>query len=585
MDVSSILWDIGQLGALEGADTSDLLDSLQSGLIESLVGASPIDSSSPLQASPLQGSDQDSQDQENEEDDDAQIQKKRKRQDVRNQCEAKRRNKFNEQIDALRSLLFANIDAKQQGKTRPKITREALMTAAIQEIMKLRQEKSDAKWRPGMIETTSSLQQLQQRNTELLLSDPFNRSAYTTTDLENAFQTMLSRELHLLYHSNVRRTDESYHTIQTLKDMSKQIGKTEFQLSVGVLEQMYHLTIKGNMKELGRCLEQNWNMYQNSKKGSQKFMLFGNSEVGTYILSQMSWLENMTGNFAASERTYKFAKDLAKKFNHDGTTQSMLVGIVWNLRGVVSVATAQKIRSILPELSKWTPTGTFILGQALVAAGRHREGLDAIEQAMFQFDGKALHLGPAIIDAFIQTRNIDRGLALANYFIQKYSELNIEGYFSKPELLRQKAVLLMMKRFPDFYPDPAELIDSIIEEIIENTKPVNKTNEVAVYGPALPVQFQIPSEFYHTENTNEDIEMILRSAMNLAHSRGVITVELRCAVDLTRFFVFSADMHQALETVNLVKDCLNKVKGTDESREIRRAKSVLAMVEDLQRWL
>ena len=52
------------------------------------------------------------------------------------------------------------------------------------------------------------------------------------------------------------------HTIRMLEDMSKQIGKQEYQLCVGVLEETYHGALKFNAKEFRRILEKNWVGYQ-----------------------------------------------------------------------------------------------------------------------------------------------------------------------------------------------------------------------------------------------------------------------------------------------------------------------------------
>lgn len=320
---------------------------------------------------------------------------------------------------------------------------------------------------------------------------------------------------------------------------------------------------------------------------TDNLLLVLDAEVGAWVLSEMSWVQYMSGNFEASERSFGFAKELVKRVHHTGTTHLMLAGLLWNFRGSVSVDTALKIDAIIHADFPWGPVGKAILGTALITNGQHNEGMDAIELAIKQMLGRKgdsthLYIAPLILEAYIQTRSVDRGLSIANYILKKHSEYNIEGFLGKPELLRQKANLFILKKYPDFIPEPQtiKLADASIQDIVNLSEPEIHLDQVMpAYGPLEPpmgIQYQSTSEI-----ENDDIEMMLRSAMNLAQTRGLYTIELRCAIDLTRFFLYLGDARQAVDAVQIVKSSCARMKGPADTRELQRAHYVISLVADL----
>src|SRR5690348_14467803 len=126
----------------------------------------------------------------------------------------------------------------------------------------------------------------------------------------------------------------------------------------------------------------------------------------------MSLMEYMTGNFEAAERCYKHAKELMKKVGHRGTNHFMLASMAWNLMGTLTLPTAQKICAIIQGHACWANFGNVILGSALIASGRHKEGIDAIEGSVcriFSNGGESVDpcVVPVLLESYIQTRSVD----------------------------------------------------------------------------------------------------------------------------------------------------------------------------------
>mmetsp|Transcript_16103 Transcript_16103/g.22383 ORF Transcript_16103/g.22383 Transcript_16103/m.22383 type:complete len:159 (+) Transcript_16103:1-477(+) len=144
----------------------------------------------------------------------------------------------------------------------------------------------------------------------------------------------------------------------------------------------------------------------------------------------------------------------------------------------------------------------------------------------------------------------------------------------------------MMKKFPEFNPDPIDEIESNIKEFVEFVEteaPASSAEQLNIFGPAPPPPFQIDQ--VDNSSSEEEIEPLLRSASELAQERGQLMIHLRCALDLTRYFILSGDATKALVAAQTVKDCMAKMQGSEDSRELRKAKRVMASVEELQRLI
>jgi len=536
---------------------------------------------------------------EDSDDDVSSDSNKRKRRQIKNQSETKRRMKFNEQLAALRSLLGVMEEqnsAKKKSK-KSKVTREVLLSSAIQEISKLRQELHSVS--QLLSKPTSEVDTPFQRLAtglfptnyrSLALQDPHNRSPFSIQDLERAFQTVFTRELEGFFNITPKRTEQTVlHTIKMLDDMSGQIGKVEYQLSVGILEQLYFSTLKFNAKELRRVLERNWVSYQTLKKtDSNNLLLFADSEVGAWILGDMSLMEYLVGNIEASQRYFDFAKALGKKISHRGTMNMLMGCTAWNLK-TATLETAQKIRELTQKEHFWAPLGIITLGHALIAAGKHQEGVQTVEigvSAMTAGLGNSadLCLAVPLLEAYVQTGAIEKGLRVANHILKRSNELNLDACMGKAEALRQKAVFLMMRQFADFVPEsPLErMTEQSITDIVDLAEKlsISETNTQIPIGPQPPLVNSlatIPNAA--SESVNEDIEMILRSAINLAHSRGLCIVELNCAIDLTKYFVHTGDKQQALETVQTMRDVCSRIKADPSCIEFQRANNVALRVD------
>ena len=316
-------------------------------------------------------------------------------------------------------------------------------------------------------------------------------------------------------------------------------------------------------------------------------ILFADSEIGAVILSDMVVMEYISGNLQQAERYFNFAKDLCKKLSHAGTIKMLLACVVWDYK-TSSLEIAEKISQIVHKEPLWGSLANIIVGHALIASGRHQEGLQTVEAGvsatMAKFGNSIdVCLATPLLEAYIATHSIEKGVGVANHILKKSNEFNLESCLGKAELLRQKATLLMLKKFPDFVPESSmqRVTDSSIADLIAFGEQLNNNQNVMLGPQPLPVL----NSFAHvpttsTESANEDIELLLRSAINLAHTRGLCLVELNCAIDLVKYFVHCGDKTQAQETVQIVKDACSKIKGDPLCKEFQRAQQVVALVAE-----
>eukprot|EP00027_Filamoeba_sp_ATCC50430_P012124 CAMPEP_0168572408 /NCGR_PEP_ID=MMETSP0413-20121227/17922_1 /TAXON_ID=136452 /ORGANISM="Filamoeba nolandi, Strain NC-AS-23-1" /LENGTH=289 /DNA_ID=CAMNT_0008605463 /DNA_START=407 /DNA_END=1273 /DNA_ORIENTATION=- len=285
------------------------------------------------------------------------------------------------------------------------------------------------------------------------------------------------------------------------------------------------------------------------------------------------------------------ARDLCRKFSHRETSNLMLAALpfLWNYQqGRLPLHTAQKITAALQHDSLFAPMATLLLGQVLISNGQHEEGVRTMEAGICQLverwgDSADLCMAPLLLEGYIQTRNVDKGLYTINYVLKKCTDLNIEGFLGKAELLRLKAKLLLMKKYPDYKPDvqvtngQIVMAESVVNEILEypvsspedkfhNITSMHYNNETTRYRPTICINFPGRSatiqpsldSIPHTEITasNEEVEILLRSALNLSHTRGMYTIEVRCAIDLARFFLLCGDRTQVMEASQILKEAL-----------------------------
>jgi len=516
--------------------------------------------------------------------------KRKHQQELKSKHEKKRRMKFNNQLDTLRSLLCT--DDVPDNK---KLTREYLLNCAIDEIKILRQKvhqfettfNADLNGIQHLLNRPPSLEQFVEIST---LGQFTTRIPCSAQELEKTFQTIFAREFNRFFDINSSRTEQTvWNTVKMLETLASQIGKQEYMLSAGMLEQIYHASLKFNPKEFTSCLKRNWKMYQEVKKTVRENpVLLLDGEVGAWILCDMSLMEYMTGNTDASERTWGFAKQLCKKVSHKGTTHMMLAALGWTLKGTVSVSTAAKIYSMLQKDYYWEPMALLLEGRALIAAGRHKEGLNEVEHAVSQLverigDSGDLLLVPSLLDAYVQTRSVEKGLWIANYLLNKCASLGLEGYLGKSELLRQKANLLIIQRHPDYIVDSqiTSNIEPAIHELLvladnqggyqmTTVRPVNDT--LVLHATTTMTNTQ-------PENAYEDIEGVLQAAMHLAHSQGLYTVELWCAMDWLRFLLYGGQKLRARELVPVLKDIWARMKGSENTKEFQKLKVLISLVE------
>lgn len=299
----------------------------------------------------------------------------------------------------------------------------------------------------------------------------------------------------------------------------------------------------------------------------------------------MSLLAYMTGDLESSDRYYQHAKDLAKKLRHPGTNHFLLGQLSWNTRSALSISTAKHIWAALSGSVGWELVGAVMLGSTMIAHGQISEGIDIIEYAMFQYFESAnmsteisqFYYFPitTVLEAYIQARQVDKGLAMATDILNNLDVLEAETIFGKAEMMRQKANLLIMKQYPDFVPEMHKVMKedpSAVQDMLSTCQiPLKPLKTVT--NPAPPPQHQ------QHNVVSEDIEALLCSAINSAHVRGLYTIELRCAIDMVRYFLHIGSIKQAVDTVLIVKDCVSRMKGSEDAIELQKARYIISLVE------
>mmetsp|Transcript_3217 Transcript_3217/g.4431 ORF Transcript_3217/g.4431 Transcript_3217/m.4431 type:complete len:222 (+) Transcript_3217:328-993(+) len=200
--------------------------------------------------------------------------------------------------------------------------------------------------------------------------------------------------------------------------------------------------------------------------------------------------------------------------------------------------------------------------------------------AMGKRNTSHLFAAPFVLGAFLRAGCVIKGLRFANYALNIFEQTQIESYPGKAEILRLKANLLILKQYPDFMPEPqvgGEDADRYAEELMAVYETLPKAPPYKPRSGPLPRLTMLDTPVEDEENPS-DIESLFKLALELARSKDLVIVELRCSVDLLRYYMHIGNMEQAWNTVPIVKEVMSRMKGNPNKGELHRANFVISLV-------
>mmetsp|Transcript_3218 Transcript_3218/g.4434 ORF Transcript_3218/g.4434 Transcript_3218/m.4434 type:complete len:602 (+) Transcript_3218:2-1807(+) len=512
---------------------------------------------------------------ENTFEEDRSSQWKRKRQEEKTKCEQNRRMRFNEQMDMLRSLVTQkNIPNLQYPKTR-----EDLLGAAIEEILKLRK---------GMAEM-NQITNFCCLSSQFDLSDPYNRASYSKQDLEHSFRVMYSRQLELQFNmSNMGKKCTSQDLVaghKMLYDVAKQIGTPQHHLRIAALERSFYTMIKFNPNEISRVVDNNWTQFQEYLNSNSERIFLFDTDIGVLLFAGAIAVHYAQGNSLALEHTHHNLKKYLRKTSVDTKSLKLAFHMLRTNPGALSLPVAKKIHSML-EFSCYDHIGKISLGIVMINNCDFKNGVELVERAIMQAlaTGKQntthLFLAPVVLEAYLRAGYVTKGLRFAHYALNVFEQTDTETYLGKAELLRLKANLLILKQCPDFMPEPqvgGEDADRYAEDLIAVYETLPKAPPYKPRSGPLPRLTMLDTPVEDEENPS-DIESLFKLALELARSKDLVIVELRCSVDLLRYYMHIGNMEQAWNTVPIVKEVMSRMKGNPNKGELHRANFVISLV-------
>jgi len=520
--------------------------------------------------------------------------KRKRRLEIKNKSETKRRNKFNDQLNTLKDLLECD------GTEESKITRDQVMSKAIQEIQRLKNllrnqkdPKSPLDLDLGSVSCDTQVV-IYNNQVKQSLNDPFNRYPWTRDDLDTTFHVLLTKEFTRIFHINrVRTVDVLLGTVKTLFDIADQLQKPEYKLYASVMEEVIYSVISVNPKELKRVLDRNLALYNQVKaERNVSEVILARGEISILLFSDFSLYHLLVGNVIESERIWNFAFKLSQQIVTYTTRNFILTGIpilnYW--RGNISPDQALKFKELMKSDVSCRETAKFLTAQVLVKSGKYEEAIKAAEDGIVQLlelwgDTADVIMSALLIDTVFKAGQLDKALAITNASIKKVEELNIDGITSKAELLRLKAKILFNiaqqqiglrtqrkapARAPQLDDNSLFHVDNIAVHLnfnnFDGTVVSNSNNQTETQlvskGPTDLVQ----------------IELLLQHASQLAKQKGLFLVEVRCAIDAAEVWLAYGDDLQKLEALHALEalqEQMTKLKA-EQLDEFSTAQKLIA---------
>ena len=294
---------------------------------------------------------------------------------------------------------------------------------------------------------------------------------------------------------------------------------------------------------------------KNQKIGDKALIFPGLAHVGIYILYDMSANKLLMGRFREANQAWKLTKELTRRLSHSVTTGLFFafLSLMKYLRGDrLAMDQAKRIVDQLQN-THFSVFSHLILGQVLIDQGEYESGFNMLEKAM----NDLIHgIGPLsdvayghiLLEACIRSGQVEKGLKFVNVILSKCAEYNLEGSLGRSELWRLKGKLLLLKRrkqmmectkqlFPSL--SNSDLFTEIDSEMVERT-----TSE-----PLVDIT---------------EVESLFKAAFQDAQSRGLLVIELKCAIELSQLYLEAGDSNLKAQSANMLRSVCAKFEDTPE---------------------